>query len=148
MGSLTGKLKLEPEAWYAWQMIPGYIGRKNVPYCSPIFLQRVFPRKTGRGILGVNFINVFYATGVQNFTLDIRILKHSADYLIAELLDGENEPARSAVISHIEFAWIKEFCPNLWYNRPPSSMSRDARSNVSTYLSEIYGLGTNRDSNQ
>ena len=141
MESLTGKLKLTPESWYAWQMLPGYVGERNVPYCSPIFVQRVVPRKTGKGILGLDFVNVLYAEGVQGFSLDIRILKHSANYLIADLLYGDSGLDRAAIISHIEFGWIERFCPSLWYHRPPSSVAGAAATSVSLYLTELFGLG-------
>jgi hypothetical protein len=58
-------------------MIPGYFGQRNVPYSSPIFVERIVPKKTGKGILTLDFANVFYAEGVQNFSLDLKILKHS-----------------------------------------------------------------------
>jgi hypothetical protein len=145
MDKLTNKLKLLPQCWYGWQMIPGYVGERNVPYCSPIFVERVVPKKTGKGILALDFINVFYAEGVQDFSLDLKIIKHSADYLIADLLYGSDGPDRAAVISHIEFAWIEHFCPGLWYNRPPSSVGGAAVTSVSIYLSEVFGLGKRND---
>jgi hypothetical protein len=139
--SFKDKLKLAPNCWYAWQMIPGYIGERSVPYCSPIFMQRVVPRKTGKGVLGVSFVNVFYAEGVQDFSLDMRILKHAADYIVAELLYGNDDPDRVAVISHIEFKWIERFCPRLWFHRPPSSLNSAGTGSVSAYLGEVFGLG-------
>ncbi len=91
MDKLSGKLKLVPRAWYAWQMIPGYVGQRNVPYCSPIFVGKVVPKKTGKGILTLDFANVFYAEGVQDFSRDIKILKHSKDYLIADEANGRSK---------------------------------------------------------
>ena len=141
MTEQTNKLKLVPQSWYAWQMIPGYIGQRNVPYCSPIFVKGVAPKKTGKGILNLDFVNVFYAEGVQNFSVDLKVLKHSKDYMVAELLYGLEVPDRAAIISHIEFAWIERFCPELWYHRPPSSIGGAASGSVSLYLSEVFGLG-------
>jgi len=122
-------------------MIPGYVDERNVPYCSPIWVERVVPRKTGSGILTLDFVNALYAGGVQGFALDLKILKRSTDYLIAELLYGSKDAERVAVISHIEFAWIERFCPELWWNRPPSSVAGLATTSVSIYLSEVFGLG-------
>ena len=141
MDKLSNKLKLAPGSWYAWQMIPGYAGRRNVPYCSPIFVERVVPKKTGKGILALDFVNVFYADGVQRFSLDIKILKHSTDYLIADLLYGLEGPDRVAIISYIEFSWIERFCPELWYHRPPASVGGAAAEHVSIYLSKVFKLG-------
>jgi len=145
MTGQTNKLKLVPQSWYAWQMIPGYIGQRNVPYCSPIFVERVVPKKTGKGILALDFVNVFYAEGVQGFSIDLKVLKHSENYLVADLLYGSEGPDRSAIISHIEFAWIERFCPELWYYRPPSSIGGAASGSVSLYLSEVFGLGKRTD---
>lgn len=139
------KFKLVPQSWYAWQMIPGYIGQRNVPYCSPIFVKRVAPKKTGKGILTLDFVNVFYIDGVQGFSVDLKVLKHSKDYLVADLLYGLEGPDRAAIISHIEFAWIERFCPELWYHRPPSSIGGAASGSVSLYLSEVFGLGKRID---
>jgi hypothetical protein len=136
---MSGKLKIVPDSWYGWQMIPGYDGQRNVPYFSPIYVKRVVPKKTGKGILQIDFDNVFYLEGIQDFSMDIRILKHSADYLVAELLCGDDDHDRTAVISHIEFAWIERFCPNLWYHRPPSRLPEEAPSSVSLYLREVFG---------
>lgn len=145
MDKLINKLKLVAQSWYAWQMIPGYIGQRNIPYCSPIFVTKVSPKKTGKGILTLDFVNVFYAEGVQGFSLDLKILKHSTDYLIADLLYGARGPDRAAIISHIEFGWIERFCPELWYHRPPSSVGGAAADSISQYLSEVFRLGKRLD---
>ena len=81
----------------------------------------------------------------QNFSVDLKILKHSTDYLIADLLYKTGEPDRAAVISHIEFAWIERLCPELWYHRPPSSLGGAADRSVSQYLSEVFGIGKRVD---
>ncbi len=140
MSSFEGRLKLNPGSWYAWQMIPGYIGERSVPFCSPIYVQTVTPQKTGKKILKLEFINALYAEGVQNFSLDLKIIKHAPDFLIAELQHDENGIDRAAVISHIEFAWIERFCPSLWYDSPPSSIGGAATNSVSVYLNEVFGL--------
>jgi hypothetical protein len=138
---MTGqRLQLVPDGWYGWQMVPGYGGVRNVPYFSPIRVTQVTPKKTGKKILTLSFINVLYAEGVQDFTLDMRILKHEPDYLIAELLyDAPGQEGRAAVVSHIEFEWIRRMCPGLWSERPPETLSSAAQTSVSIYLDEIFG---------
>lgn len=138
---MAGKMKLVPGLWYAWQMIPGYTGERNVPYCSPIFVQGVTPAKSGKRILRLDFVNVFYAEGVQGFSLDLQVLKHADNFMVADLLYGEGGPDRVAVISYMEFGWLQRFCPELWYHRPPSSVSETAINSVSVYLSTVFGLG-------
>ncbi len=89
---LSNRLTLKADGWYGWQMIHGYAGARNVPYFSPIRITRVTPQKTGKGILKLSFFNALYAEGVQLFELDIRILRHQQDYLIASLVTESPGP--------------------------------------------------------
>lgn len=133
------QFEITKDRWFAWQMIPGYIGERSVPYCSPIFITGIKPLKTGKGIFHIDFINVFYAEGVQNFSIKIKMLKRAENYLIGDLIYSDNEDSgRCAVISHIEFEWVKKFCPELWYQRPPSSCSSIAANSITEYLNEVF----------
>ena len=76
MNSKSNKLKLSENIWYAWEMIPGYVGKYNVPYRSPIYIEKIRPLRLGQNILQLDFINVLYARGVQDFSTKLRILKH------------------------------------------------------------------------
>jgi hypothetical protein len=97
--------------------------------------------KTGKNLLRLEFINVLYAQGVQDFILDIKVLKRAKDYLVGELIDAHGEnPERVAIISHIEFAWVERFCPEVWYHRPPSSTSAGSDS-ITGYLNEVFFSG-------
>lgn len=134
------RLRLEPGCWYGWQMIPGYTGERNVPYFSPILVQRVTPRKTGRGILSLEFWNVQYAEGVQDFHSGLRVLKRASSYLVAEIVYGADEPSdRTAVISQIDFDWIRKFCPTVWINKPPESLRPPVSESVSLFLDATFG---------
>ena len=137
MAEAHARLQLRPKRWFGWQMLPGYSG----PYFSPIWVEEVTPRKTGKRILKVRFINVLYAAGVEDFSLDLRILKHESDYLVSEIVYSEQTTNdRTAIISHIEFEWIQRFCPEIWAARPPSSFSTAEQGNVSRYLTALFGL--------
>jgi hypothetical protein len=82
-------------------MNPGYIGR-CVPYFSPIHVTRVTPLKTSKGILEIDFWNVCYAEGVQNFAgMRLKILLRAENYSIAHL-QGSGSEVRSAIVSHRE----------------------------------------------
>jgi hypothetical protein len=134
------KLILAPGDWYGWQMLPGYDETTRAPFFSPIRVERITPQKTGKSILTVAFWNVLDSEGVQDVAHDMRILKHEENYLIADLLYGEGgNTDRSAVISSIEFDWIRRMCPGIWANRPPESTSTAAQGNVSQYLNEVFG---------
>jgi hypothetical protein len=140
VATVNAKLQLMPEHWYSWQMLPGYFGEPPVPYCSPIWVKDVTPRKTGKGILGLGFINTLYAEGVQGFTLDLRILKHETSYLVSEILYPKAGPSdRTAIIGRIGFEWIQHFCPDIWAARPPSSFCGIERGSVCHYLNALFG---------
>ncbi len=133
------KFTLQPERWYAWQMLPGYAGERNVPYFSPILLREVVPRKTGRGILKLRFRNALYADGVQEFAQEMRVLKHAADFLVAEILVDRDIPSdRVGIVSHIEFEWLRRFCPGLWEAHPPGSFGPVEQGSVSHYLRALF----------
>lgn len=122
---------LSPGTWRSWQMLPGYFGERMTPYCSPIHIQRVQPLKSGKGLLRIGFFNALYAEGVQNFEIDLKIIKRASNYLLADIPD---DPERSAVIGHIEFSWLESFCPQLLVAHPPASYS-----SVSIYLDSVFG---------
>jgi len=130
------KLQLTPGNWYGWQMLPGYFGKPHVPYFSPILVKEVTPRKTGRKIITLGFINTLYAEGVQDFALDLRIMKHETDYLVTELLYGTD---RTAIINRIGFDWLRNFCPGIWGERPPTSFRGIEQESVSHYLNALFG---------
>ena len=122
-------------------MNPGYDGSRFVPYCSPIFVTRVAPLKTGKGILEMDFLNACYAEGVQDFHgTRIGILLRGENYLIGHLLNGTTE-VRSAIVSHVEFAWLEHFCPQIIQAHPPWEMEPLYSGSVSLYLDRIFGLG-------
>jgi hypothetical protein len=91
--------------WYGWQMMPGYA---HWPYFSPILVHRMMPLKTGRGLLGLRFWNVGYAEGVQNFETELRVLKRTADFLVADIV---GQPDRAALVSRLSFGWLEHCCP-------------------------------------
>lgn len=121
---------LGPGTWRSWQMFPGYFGARMTPYCSPIYVRRVDPLKSGKGLLRVEFFNALYAEGVQDFTLELRILKRATNYLLADLPDDSE---RSAVIGHMEFSWLESFCPQIVADHPPVTFS-----SVSLYLDHVF----------
>lgn len=137
---MTGKFNIFAPGWFGWQMNPGYIGDRFVPYFSPIHVTRVAPLKTGKGLLEIDFWNVCYAEGVQNFDeMRLKILLRAENYLIGQLL-GHGSEVRSAIISHIEFTWLDRFCPHIVKTSPPSAMNAAYSGSVSLYLDRIFGI--------
>jgi hypothetical protein len=137
---LTGKFNISAPRWFGWQMNPGYVGERCVPYFSPIHVTRVAPLKTGKGILEIDFWNVGYAKGVRDFEgIRLNVLLRAENYLIGHL-QGYDFEVRSAIISHIEFAWLNHFCPHIVKAHPPFDMNAAYSGSVSLYLDRIFGI--------
>ena len=100
-------LELAPGGWYGWEMQPGYFG----PYFSPIRVRRVTPLKTGNGIIQLDFRNCFYAEGVQEFSIEIRVLMRERDFLIGVLNPRLDGPKRACLISTMSYAWLRSCAP-------------------------------------
>jgi hypothetical protein len=131
-------LTLVTQCWYAWQMLPGY---GNTPYFSPILVKRVVSRKTGGGLLALDFFNAFYASGVQDFSLAMRVLKRAADYLVAEIEHRTEELDRTAIISKINYDWIKSQCHQLLARHPMASIGDPKHTDVQSYLNGVSWTG-------
>ena len=98
------------------------------------------PLKSGRGILKLAFFNAFYAEGVQNFQVELKVLKRAETYLVGDLIYGKEDSGRCGIVSQIEFAWVEQFCPDLWAGKPVDRMSAPAQQSVCAYLDEaIFG---------
>jgi hypothetical protein len=119
------KFTIETSHWYAWQMFPGYVGS---PYCSPIWVRSVRPRKSGLTILSLEFWNVAYAQGVQNFALDLRVLKRTPLFLAAEIVE---QPDRLAIVSTVTVDWLRKNFSE-WVSRQPASDLQDPQLLLTT----------------
>jgi hypothetical protein len=127
MSEAAGRLKLIPGHWYVWQMFPGYT---TVPYVSPIRVFEVKPKKTGRKELALSFYNAFYAPGVRDFTLDLRVLVHQAQYLMALVapFTSTGSDQRTCVTHELSDEWAERLVPDLaarWRIRPPADPSQE-----------------------
>ena len=131
----TALLTLVTERWYAWEMLPGYTSDSDFdPYASPIYVKRVVPLKTGKGLLQLAFLNAAYAEGVQDFELTIRILKRAPSYLLASLDSGAQDSPRSAIIGSMSFAWLQSHLTHWFEMQTPSDMPEPYRSDPQYYL--------------
>lgn len=134
----AGRFLLKPGRWYGWQMLPGYGGGYS-PYCSPIRIERVSPKKSGAGWLDVEFYNAFYAEGVQDFALSLRVLARGRSYMVAAI-DGSDADPRVAVINHLSIDWLTKFCPGFVEKNSHERMDGLAKSEMDYYLNmAIFG---------
>lgn len=128
-----GSFQLQENRWYAWEMLPGYSA--NLPYFSPIFIKAVKPLRSGKGILHLGFFNALYAEGVQDFSLDLKIIKRADDYLLGEIIYRHEADSgdRTGIISPISFEWLSFVLPEYMKNHPPRNTPD--MEEVDSYLS-------------
>lgn len=132
------RLRIEPHRWYAWQMLPGYMEEHSQPYYSPIYVTRVTPRRTGQSILSLEFLNVLYLDGAQDFNLPMQVLRRYRSYLVADLLYADDALQRVGIVSQIEFGWLNQHCRHVIEQYPPAMLGRTARKDVSAYLDAAF----------
>ena len=113
-------LQLSERKWYAWQMVPGYGWGFN-PYFSPIKMHKIKPLKTGDNILQLSFFNAFYAEGVQNFTIDLKIAGKGKYYIAGHIIYHNDDLRRMGVIGEISFEWIEKTARHLINQHPPKN---------------------------
>ncbi len=132
-------INIENDNWYGWQMLPGYIGKHCIPYFSPIFVTDFKAHKNGKGLFRIEFLNVAYAEGMQNFSVEMKVLKRAKDYLVGELVEDTGISSdRCAIISNIEAEWLRRFCPEL-LARYPQLTNLDLNSeSLAQLLSEAF----------
>ncbi len=139
--NMTREITLLPGEWYGWQMLPGYFGVDYLPYCSPIRLKSVTPKKSGKGILRLEFFNALYAQGVENFKMDIRVLKRASAYLVGEpATKSQSEADRTVIVSVLEMEWLRYFCPILWQKTELSAMGQISRGEIGPSLDRIFEI--------
>jgi hypothetical protein len=117
-------------------MFPGYSSDANLPCSSPIYVQQVDPLRNGTGHLRLAFMIALYAQGVQDFTLNLRVVLRRELYMIAELDYGVGSAERSVVISDVTFEWLEMFCPTLLGKLRPHS--EHSSKGVLGYLNELF----------
>lgn len=128
------RFTIEPNRWYGWQMLPGYVTSpyEYGPYASPALIDDVKPQGTGKSFLWIRLGYVIYPMGGGPTGGNLRVLKRSASWLFADLMDSPDE--RSVLISQISFGWMEQFRPNVFHHHPPNA----AQQNITDYLNEIF----------
>lgn len=89
-------------------MYPGYGDR---PYRSPITVHEIRPLGLRR--FDLQFLNIFYAAGVQNMRYRLRTLRRERTYLVAEQideLDGKLSD-RVVMIERLTRDWVIHAAP-------------------------------------
>ena len=140
MSPASSGLKLRPDRWYAWQMIPGYAD--GVPYFSPIFVWSSTLVAGDPNLRRLKFFNLLYAQGVQGFEKVLRPVLWGHDYVLAQLVEPEQaKTVRSAVISKITFEWVERCCPSILKDYPPRTPPDGSQLTIEAYLALSFNMG-------
>lgn len=100
---MADRLTLVDGEFYGWTMYPGY---GDSPYLSPIEVLGL--RTLGGRCFELQFLNVFYAAGMQKMGYTLRTLRRERSFLVAEQVE-ENLPTDRVVV-------IENFTPQ-WFIR-------------------------------
>lgn len=139
----TELLTLQPGRWYAWEMIPGYTTELD-PYHSPILIHSISPRKSGLGDLSISFFNAFYAEGVQDCSLQLRVLKRTSNFLLVDIRDNSGPTNRAALIGNLSLVWLERFAPQLLRARPVQAFGNFDSRNLDPYLNWAHSINPSR----
>lgn len=85
-------------------MYPGYGGD---PYRSPIYVLELQP--LGSRSFCLDFINIFYAAGVQHMTKRLRTLRRAETFIVAE--ESGNALGRVVIVERLTPAWFRHAAP-------------------------------------
>ena len=88
-----------PGRWFGLTMYPGYA---DVPYVSPIAVERV--TASGARSFELAYLNLAYASGVQNLVKVYRTLKRTKSYLAAEEVGNLD---RTLIFEHLTAEWMR-----------------------------------------
>ena len=120
-------------------MLPGY--GDGEPYFSPIFVRSATPVPGDPNLQEMEFHNLLYAAGVQDFRKILRPVLWADTYLLTQLIEPEaSGEVRAAVISTITFDWLQRCCPEVM-DLVPRSKPDGIDLTVQASLTAAYGLG-------
>lgn len=100
------QLTLHHLHWYGMTMWPGYAGT----YYSPVRILHLDPLKYGNGTLRLSFLNLCYASGVQEMEYTVRMLRRQEDYILAAVTGG----TRSICIEPLTRSWMMHHHPSFY----------------------------------
>lgn len=91
--------------WYGLTMFPGYF---DSPYHSPIRIDSI--DALGGREFDLQFLNLGYAAGVQNFRKRLKTLRRAQTHLVAEETEVQD---RTYVVVCLNAQWLKSHYPHL-----------------------------------
>ena len=102
--------------WWCWLEVPVVSPGWGA---SPVFVQRVEPLKTGKGMLRLSFIQAIHPVTAHEREVVLRILFRADRHLVGTLKDDDGA-IRTAILTGPNYGWLETYCPPLLRRRPPS----------------------------
>jgi len=106
---------LDP-GWWCWLEAPVVFPGWGA---SPVFVTRIEPLKTGKGMLRLSFIQPIHRVTACERDVVLRILFRGDRHLVGTLKDDEGA-IRTAILAAPDYSWLATYCPLLLRRRPPS----------------------------
>ena len=105
---------LDP-GWWCWLeapvLLPGW-------GASPVFVTRVEPLKTGKGMLRLSFIQAIHRVTAREREVVLRVLFRGDRHLVGTLKDDDGA-IRTAILAAPDYGWLETYCPLLLRRRHP-----------------------------
>lgn len=137
MASDSPRLPFELRAsrWYAMEWIYPDPGESR--HVSPVFVRKVEPLKSGKGMLWIEFHHALYPEGVQDKGYLLHVAARSPMCLVAEQLDEVSRQKNGRVLLLLEATreWIARNFPNAEF--PDGRCDED----VQGFLKRACGIG-------
>ena len=119
-------LKVRTGKWYGWHMFPGY---SSLPYSSPILVRSVGPARSPNR-LTIDFVNIGYAEGVQDFCIELSLSAWGDSYLAGTY---DDESGRMGVVTALTPDWLSQHFPRSFEVLPALRDAATAEQVASTF---------------
>lgn len=98
------RLNLIPGRWYAAELIGDEFDDDKTSY-TPIKINGVYPKGSGKGLLEIDFYHANYPGGVNGKRYRLKVVVHGRTFLLAKSVD--HDPVRVLQVYEISSAWLK-----------------------------------------
>ena len=98
---------LQPGEHYAMECI----FQSGERHFSPIRVDRVVPRKSGKGLMLLNFWHYNYTQGVQGKGYELRVVSRAEGFLMAVRVSSSGSYRMPVILSPISAEWMREHFP-------------------------------------
>nr|WP_299246022.1 hypothetical protein [uncultured Halomonas sp.] len=130
-------LQITNNHWFAWQTIAADHD-ENQYFYSPIHVNYSTSKGRNKSYFFLDFTNVLYLDGAQDFHVGLKVLRHHKDVLVADLFKADRDARCIAIVSRIDFVWMQRHCQHIIDAYPPSLFGPAAELDVVAYLDSAF----------